>query len=312
VGARSGQITKRSFRKLNKVERLRVSSTKHGVRLREYWLLEWDCSRAKGALAVRKKVIDSLIHYLILNDQSVSFPGLVMKSSKESASKRRQSEKTTARILEAALKLFVNKGYHGTSIAEITQAANITKGALYCHFNSKGDLLLALIRKFETEFLDNLIRAVSAQLGDPVAKLHRLLSFASDFAEKNRELCLLATILSAELQGSHSEFDNVFRRLYSKYTRFLQRLIEDGKIRGVFDPGLDTHSLAYVIIAFHDGILLQWQRSRELLDGREYVRAFRQTLLSGVRPKKRLMAGSLPRKDASLTDTVIQEPRQEA
>ncbi|MFZ5864421.1 MAG: TetR/AcrR family transcriptional regulator [Thermodesulfobacteriota bacterium] len=250
--------------------------------------------------------------HLIVNDQSVFFTGPAMKSVKESTSKRRQSEKTSARILEAALSLFVNKGYHGTSIAEITQAAHITKGALYCHFSSKGDLLLALIRKFETEFLDNLIRSVNAQSGDALAKLHRLLSFASDFAEKNRELCLLATILSAELQGSHSEFDNVFRRLYAKYARFLHRLIEDGKLRGVIDPGLDTHSLAYVIIAFHDGILLQWQRSRDLLDGREYVRAFRRTLLSGVRPRTGLSGGSRTRADTALMDTAIQGPRQEA
>jgi len=203
---------------------------------------------------------------------------------KEHSVKRQQSEKTIAKILEVATRLFVNKGYHGTSIADITEAASITRGALYCHFASKGALLLALIDKFEKEFLDELVSAVSNTKGTAWAKLNRMVSFSSDFAGKNRELCLLLTILSAELQGSDSEFDNPFRRLYSKYARFLRKIIEDGKMEGVIGNDLDTHTLAYVIIAFHDGVLLQWQRSRDFLDAREYVRMFRRTLLGGVRP----------------------------
>lgn len=203
---------------------------------------------------------------------------------KENSAKRQQSEKTIAKILEVATRLFVNQGYHGTSIADITEAAHITKGALYCHFASKSDLLVALIDKFEREYLDELVRAVNKTEGTAWAKLNRLVSFSSDFAERNRELCLLLTILSAELQGPDSEFDNPFRRLYSKYARFLRKVIEEGKMQGVFDQNLDTHTLAYVIIAFHDGILLQWQRSRDYLDGPEYVRMFRRTLLCGVRP----------------------------
>ncbi|MCA1959614.1 MAG: TetR/AcrR family transcriptional regulator [Desulfomonile sp.] len=213
---------------------------------------------------------------------------------KENSVKRQQSEKTIAKILEAATRLFVNKGYHGTSIADITEAANITRGALYCHFASKSALLLALVDKFEKEFLDELVYAVKNTKGTALAKLNRMVSFSSDFAGKNRELCLLLTILSAELQGPDSEFDNSFRRLYSKYARFLRKIIEDGKREGVIGHDLDTHTLAYVIIAFHDGVLLQWQRSRDFLDGPEYVRIFRRTLLGGVRPAEPLGNG-LPR-----------------
>ena len=182
--------------------------------------------------------------------------------------------------------LFVNQGYHGTSIAQITSAAKITKGALYCHFRSKSDLLLALINKFETDFIDCLIAAANSTPGNAWDKLNRYISFASDFAVNNRELCLLLTIISAELQGTQNEFDPPLRRLYSKYARFLARVVEEGKLQGVFTSDLDTLTLAYVIIAFHDGVLLQWQRSRDFLDGREYVRTFRRTVLYGVQPGK--------------------------
>jgi len=202
------------------------------------------------------------------------------------AAKQLQSEQTIARILEAATKLFATHGYHGTSIAAIASAANLTKGALYSHFSSKGDLLFALIREFETRFLDRLIEAVNATPGSASDKLHRFVSFASAFAEENRELCFLLTIISAELHESGTEFEQPLQRVYSKYARFLGRLVEQGKNQGVFDGELDTHSLAYVIIAFHDGILLGWQRARNYLDGPDYVRTFRHVLTRGVTPRK--------------------------
>jgi AcrR family transcriptional regulator len=44
---------------------------------------------------------------------------------------------SSERLLNAAVKLFVKKGYKGTSVAEITKDAGLTRGALYCHFETK-------------------------------------------------------------------------------------------------------------------------------------------------------------------------------
>lgn len=197
-----------------------------------------------------------------------------------------KSQRTVANILQAATSLFVAHGYHGTSISALARATGLTKGALYNHFASKGDLLIALINKFETEFLDTLIKEVNSTQGTGWDKLHRYISFASTFAAENRELCLLLTIISAEFAGAgQAEFDSHLRRVYAKYARFLRRVVEDGKRQGVIDAGLDTHTLAYVLIAFHDGVLLSWQRSGEFLDGPEFVRVFRQMVFHGAQPR---------------------------
>ena len=194
-----------------------------------------------------------------------------------------QSQETVARILTATTRLFVAHGYHGTSIAAIAKATGLTKGALYAHFSSKEDLLLVLIKKFEFEFLDQLIAEVRDVNGNALDKLHHYFNFAADFAEKNRELCLLATIISAEFSGAgHDQFDSEFRRVYFKYARFLRRIVEEGKLQGLIGPDLDTHTVAYTIIAFHDGVLLQWQRSRDVLEGPVFVKTFRQLLFNGL------------------------------
>lgn len=49
------------------------------------------------------------------------------------------------KILKAALMLFVENGYHKTSISHIAKAANVSKGLTYNYFNSKEELLIAII-----------------------------------------------------------------------------------------------------------------------------------------------------------------------
>jgi AcrR family transcriptional regulator len=61
--------------------------------------------------------------------------------------KNLRSQETANRILNQAVRLFLEKGYHGASIDDITQAAELTKGALYWHFKNKMGLLKRIMFK---------------------------------------------------------------------------------------------------------------------------------------------------------------------
>lgn len=58
---------------------------------------------------------------------------------------RSTSDNTRERILEVALGLFVDHGYDKTSLREIAEAIGVSKAALYYHFRTKEDILLALV-----------------------------------------------------------------------------------------------------------------------------------------------------------------------
>jgi AcrR family transcriptional regulator len=55
------------------------------------------------------------------------------------------AEDTRARILPAAAELFVERGYAGTSVRDISERLGMTKGSLYYHFTAKEDVLVALL-----------------------------------------------------------------------------------------------------------------------------------------------------------------------
>jgi AcrR family transcriptional regulator len=196
--------------------------------------------------------------------------------------KNLQSQETANRILNQAMRIFLEKGYHGTSIDDITQAAGLTKGALYWHFKSKEDLLKKLIRKYEKSFLDNLIHAVTEVKGRASDKFEKYVRFNSAFAYYNRELCVSFTTLAAELVGAHHGIEPEIRRVYRKYQNFLSKLILQGKKEKIFRKEINAVLAALIVIAFHDGILLQWSMNREKIDGEAYVNTFKKIMLNGM------------------------------
>jgi AcrR family transcriptional regulator len=180
------------------------------------------------------------------------------------------------------MRIFLEKGYHGTSIDDITRAAKLTKGALYWHFHSKEDLLKRIVEEFEKRFLDGLIQAVKDVRGDTHDKFEKFFRYNAAFSYYNRELCVSFTTLAAELVGAHHGTEPEFRRIYKKYQKFLSSLILQGKKEKVFKKVIDPDLAALIIIAFHDGILIRWFMNRNEIDGEAYVNTFKKIMLKGL------------------------------
>lgn len=71
-----------------------------------------------------------------------------MSSSVADSARRRRKDARPQELLEAALALFVDKGFAATRAEEVAQAAGVSKGTLYLYFQSKEDLLKAVITHF--------------------------------------------------------------------------------------------------------------------------------------------------------------------
>src|SRR3954471_18714428 len=80
------------------------------------------------------------------------------------APRRRQQE-----ILEAAARVFHEKGYESTSIQDIADAVGILKGSLYYYIDSKEDLLYEILEGIHAEALES-VRKATAE-GDPLQRI---------------------------------------------------------------------------------------------------------------------------------------------
>jgi AcrR family transcriptional regulator len=194
---------------------------------------------------------------------------------------KERREKTEQKILKAALSLFVRKGYNGTSIDEITKAAELTKGALYGHFESKAHLLLRLIDEFKTRFLKEMIDYTERENLNAPGKLHRILSFNARLALENQSLCVLPTSLTFELK-EHEKFEITLKQLYTEYRIYVSKIIKQGQKEGFFKKDLDPDLTAFAFISLHDGTLHQWFLNQDLLEGKDFVKTFRKIFFDGI------------------------------
>jgi AcrR family transcriptional regulator len=195
----------------------------------------------------------------------------------------RQQLSSAEKILKSATRLFVKKGYKGTSVAEIMKAAGLTSGALYCHFNTKEDLTRHIISLFEEKYLKNMKAFIENAGGSPLEKIENMLRFDIHFAGENPELCLFMTIISAEMIGSGGRLGTHLKKSYQQWRDFVSDILEQGKQSGELKDTMDPRLLALVIMGVHDGVLLHFRMNRGLIDVKSYTAHFRNLIMSGVK-----------------------------
>jgi AcrR family transcriptional regulator len=165
----------------------------------------------------------------------------------EKATLAGETASTPERILDAAMRLFAERGYGGTSVGEIERAAGLAprSGALYQHFNGKEDVLEKAIER-HLEAVDDLGAALEMlPLGDLRAELTLLARW--NLASLDRRAPLT--------QFVHKEADRLPTKLRNKlYARLVERPYVQvvswlrGRVKeaGVEEP--DLHALALIMI----------------------------------------------------------------
>src|SRR5918992_10076 len=140
---------------------------------------------------------------------------------------RRESVASTKRdrredIVQASLKLFAEKGFHGTSMRDIARAADITEGLIYHYFTNKRDLFTAIIE--EHSFLP-LLRS----LPDLAAQLDLralLIVLARGFIDVLRENTELTRLLLQEVQVFPEEKEAFFSDFVRESIEKLGQVLE--------------------------------------------------------------------------------------
>jgi AcrR family transcriptional regulator len=66
-------------------------------------------------------------------------------------------EKRQNQILDAAMQVFVKKGFHQARMDDIVEAANLSKGGVYWYFNSKEQIILAVLERIFDQELNRIV-----------------------------------------------------------------------------------------------------------------------------------------------------------
>jgi TetR/AcrR family acrAB operon transcriptional repressor len=169
---------------------------------------------------------------------------------------KEEAEITKQKIMDAALRLFKNKGFDATRLQDIAKAAGMTRGAIYWHFKNKLDILTTLMLDMKKRF-EMMQKNFQEEDGAAVEKLERLIReiiIAHTADERFQDLIIVMMSnyqLSENLRKHHfkAEFPTQFIETVSDLTR-------QGMDEGVIRRDIDPNEIAWLVLILFTGSII--------------------------------------------------------
>lgn len=196
------------------------------------------------------------------------------------AHEQQQREK----ILHAAATCFRDRGYHETTVQDICDAARLSKGGLYTYFQSKDEILAAVI---EESFIDTLRRAQAAASdeGTAIEKLDRVAAVLVDRLSSPEAYPVHSPQLYLEIWAEASKNAHLralCTQAYDRWKTFLAGLMREGIHQGLIRPDIDPDGIAATLVAIFDGLSLQESVARMQVDWPTIMTTLRLSLGEGI------------------------------
>lgn len=192
---------------------------------------------------------------------------------------QQRSEETRNHILESATHLFSKTGYDATGVAEICQAAGVSKGAFYHHFPTKQAVFIELLNTYlnsiESGF--NLMRRETHDVPQVILQMAELVGSLFQTADIH-----LPIFLEFWTQANHDP--HIWEAAiapYRRYQSYFAEMIQEGIAEGSLQP-VEPQLAARVLVSLAVGLLMQSLFDRNITDWRNEARQSMQLLMNGL------------------------------
>ena len=141
-----------------------------------------------------------------------------------------RAERTRALLLDAAVAAFAERGFHGTSTRNITDAAGLSSAALYVHHESKEELLFEISRAGHQETLA-IVESAAASSADHIERLRTLVQgYALFHAHKHT----MARVINYEMAALSPEHQAEIAQIRRQIDAVIREVVSAGVAAGVF------------------------------------------------------------------------------
>jgi len=193
-----------------------------------------------------------------------------------------QDRSSQKRILEVAERLFLEKGYEGVSVRELTEAAGVNVAAINYHFQSKGNLYREVFRRHLRSFVRPRLEAMNQAISSPVSDLPSIVrTYAGKFLGNipfSRETANFLQLVSNELSAGGPAADILVEELAAPLHSLLKRALRHAC------PGIPESRLSLCVSSI-SGQIFHFARAKDViqaLTGRKYDEEFLNDLVDHI------------------------------
>lgn len=189
-----------------------------------------------------------------------------------------------AEIMDAAMLLFMEKGYANTITQDIVDKVNISRGLLYYHFKNKEDILYCLVERYSEKLLRDIHVIVN---DDDKTAIEKIRAFIDATIISTDNVSAEGTELqkTVDLEENRYMLDKLSHKLIEKLTIYFERIINQGISEKVFSVKYPSETAeflmtAYVFVSNNIGIITSKKEPVK-----DYLNAFKIMLEQNLNTK---------------------------
>ena len=138
------------------------------------------------------------------------------------------------RIINAATKIFAQKGFFQAKVADIAKEAQVADGTIYLYFENKDDILISLFEEQMNKVLEDMKAQVFKE-EDAVKKIEKFAFNHLKLVELNKNV---AEIIQVELRQSSKFMKEYKNEKFHEYLNLIGDIIREGQEKGIFKESI--------------------------------------------------------------------------
>ena len=184
-------------------------------------------------------------------------------------------------LIEAASRLLTSSGINGLTIKNLAKEMNFSESAIYRHFSSKEDIILAMMN-FLAESIDQRLTNLP-QSTNPEEKFRAMFEEQFNFFSKNGHY--VVAVFSDGLMDESLKINEAIMKLLAVKMKHLFPLIADGQEKNVFTKAISTEELVYVVMGTFKLQMYKWRLFNFEFDLKESGNKMIDSLLTLIKTK---------------------------
>ena len=158
-------------------------------------------------------------------------------------------------LIEAAKKVFIEKGFVHTSMQDIMDKAGISRGALYSYFDNIEHVFIEVLKYDDQKDIQYFVPSDEGSLWLQLKNWVEEQQFYIETIDQTLLYAMAEFFLSSNYANNKDNFPYISER-YNRTTEAIEEVLNEGMRKGEFRPQQSTRSIARYLISFINGLML--------------------------------------------------------
>ncbi len=182
-------------------------------------------------------------------------------------------------IVDCARKIIATRGAQGLTISELARAVGISDGAIYRHFRSKQEVLLALIDDIE-ETLFQRIEKAKQEGATPLDQLENVLQEHLSYVERRLGVSFL--VIGEVLANGDRQLRQRMQAVVERYLKTVEEILREGAAQGQVNPAINFDAAALALFGLVQATVTLWHFAKTELPPTQRHQSLWQVYQEGI------------------------------